>query len=357
LTAKSIKESVKMPDLYFDFGNAELKYFDGEKSFGHQRHAIYQMSESEWRNATQRAKQPPEGYIAVEGRYFAIGDKARRYVLKDKPRGADRYVQEYYGVAMAYAISEIFDNSHRVINLYASHAPRDIAYVDDIRNAALGRWHFVTYKGEYNLTVKTVDTFDEPLGGFNHTMLTKDGKLLKSNPYRQSTVLVLDVGGYTTDVVAVDPGGSIDEASLRSTLTGAIGVYETFESELRSQYRAEFKGTPDISPDRLENAIAKGFYQFGNMQLECAEIARAAVASLTNDVVDVIKAAGGVANFDVIFLTGGGSALIAHTIQKAVPTIDFVLAEPNTDLLRYANVFGGAKFFTMMKRMEALKNG
>jgi hypothetical protein len=40
-----------------------------------------------------------------------------------------------------------------------------------------------------------------------------------------------------------------------------------------------------------------------------------------------------------------------------VPTIDFVLAEPNTDLLRYANVFGGAKFFTMMKRMEALKNG
>jgi hypothetical protein len=346
-----------MPDLYFDFGNADLKYFDGEKSFGHTRHAIAPISESQWRTVMQRSKLPVEGYIAVEGKFFAIGEKARRYVLKEKPRGADRYVQEYYGVAMAYAISELFDNSHRVINLYASHAPRDIIYSDDLRRAALGRWHFVTHKGEYNLTVKTVDTFDEPLGGFNHTMLTKEGKLLKSNPYRQNTVLVVDVGGYTTDVVAVDPGGVIDESSLRSTLTGAIGVYETFEAELRSAYRDIFKGTGDITPNRLEKAIADGFFQFGNQKLECAEIAEASIATLTNDVVDVIKAAGGVANYDVIFLTGGGSALIANTVRQAVPTIDFVLAEQDIELLRYANVFGGAKFFTMVKRMEALKNG
>lgn len=346
-----------MPDLFFDFGNADWKFFDGESGYDHERHAIAPLSESQWRNVVQRAKQPPEGYIAIEGRYFAMGEKARRYVLKEKPKGADRYTQEYYGVAMAYAISKLFDNSHRVINLYASHAPRDINYVDDIRNAALGRWHFVTHKGEYNLTVKTVDTFDEPLGGFNHTMLTKEGKLLKSNPYRQKTVLVLDVGGYTCDVVAVDPGGVIDEGSLRSTLTGAIGVYDTFENELRDRYKAEFKGTGDITPNRLEEAIQKGFYAFGNMKLECADIANSAISMLTNDVVDVIKAAGGVANYDVIFLTGGGSALIANTIRQAVPSIDFVLAEQNIDLLRYANVFGGAKFFTMMKRMEALKNG
>jgi hypothetical protein len=346
-----------MPDLYFDFGNADLKYFDGEKLFGHTRHAIYQMSESEWRKAVQRSKQPPKGFITVEGRYFAIGDAARRYVLKEKPKGADRYVQEYYGVAMAYAISEIFDDSHRVINLYASHAPRDIAYSSDIRNAALGRWRFVTHNGDYTLTVKTVDTFDEPLGGFHHTMLTKEGKLLKSNPYRQSTVFVLDVGGYTCDTAIIDPGGSIDVTSLRSTLTGAMNVYDTFENELRDRYRIEFKGTPDIAPNRLEDAIAKGYFAYGKLKLECADIAETSIATLTNEVSDVIKAAGGVANFDVIFLTGGGSALIANTIREAVPAIDFVLAEQNTEQLRYANVFGGAKFFTMMKRMEALKNG
>lgn len=346
-----------MPDLYFDFGNADWKFFDGENSYGHERHAIAPLTESQWRNVVQRAKQPPEGYIAVEGRYFAMGEKARRYVLKEKPRGADRYTQEYYGVAMAYVISQLFDNNHRVINLYASHAPRDIAYADDIRNAAMGRWRFVTHKGEYNLSVKTVETFDEPLGGFHHTMLTKEGKLLKTNPYRKSTVLVLDVGGYTCDVAAVDPGGKIDEGSLRSTVTGAIGVYEIFENELRDRYREEFKGMGDIAPNRLEEAIQRGYYAFGNMKLECADIARSAIATLTNDVMDVIKAAGGVGNFDVIFLTGGGSALIANPIREAVPTIDFVLAEQNIDLLRYANVFGGAKFFTMMKRLEEMKNG
>jgi hypothetical protein len=343
-----------MPDLYFDFGNADLKYFDGEKSFGHTRHAIASISETEWKKVVGRAKQPPEGYIAVEGKFFAIGDKARRYVLKEKPRGADRYVQEYYGVGMAYAISELFDNSHRVINLYASHAPRDVEYADDIKKASLGRWRFVTHKGEYNLSVKSVETFDEPLGGYNHAVLTKEGKALKSNPYRKSTVLVLDVGGYTCDVVAVDSGGVIDDGSMRSTLTGVIGVYETFESELRSRFRNEFKGVGEIDVKRLESAILGGFYPYGKLQLDCADIGQDAINMLANDVVDVIKAAGGVANFDIVLLTGGGSALIAESLREAVTSIDFVMVEPERDLLRYANVFGAAKLFTMLKRLGVI---
>lgn len=191
-----------MPDIFFDFGNADVKYFDGAKSFGYFRHAIAEISETQWREVCGRAKQPPEGYIATGGKYFAYGDKARRHVLRDKPRGASRYTPEYYGVGLMAAISELYDASHRVINVFASHAPRDFGYTDDIRNAVHGRWKFVTHRGDYNINIKQVETFDEPLGGFNHAMLTKNGKVLKSNPYRESTVLVVDVGGYTVDVVA-----------------------------------------------------------------------------------------------------------------------------------------------------------
>jgi len=263
-------------------------------------------------------------------------------------------VQTVTHLNLMAAISELFDPVHRVMNVYASHAPRDIDYADDIRRAVIGRWNFITHKGSYNLTVKTVETFDEPLGGFNHAVLTKDGKVLKNNPYRDSTVLVVDVGGYTCDVIAVDPGGMIDDRSLRSTVTGVIQTYEFFESELRSEYRDLFKSVGDIDAPRLESAILKGFYQYGNTELRCADIGQQAISMLVNDIVDVIKAAGGVANFDIVLLTGGGSALVYEALNQAVPMIDFVMVEADREAMRYANVFGGAKLFSMLKRMGVL---
>lgn len=340
-----------MPEIYFDFGNADVKFYDGITNYNFFRHAIAPITESEWRKVCGRAKQPPQGYISIDGRHFAYGDKARRYTLREKPRGADRYTDDYYGVALMAALSEMYDPSHRIMNVFASHAPRDIQYADDIRKAILGRWQFVTHRGDYNLTVKTVETFDEPLGGFNHAVLTKDGRVLKSNPYRDSTVLVLDVGGFTCDVVAVDPGGQIDDGSLRSTVTGVIETFEFFERELRAEYSDMFKSVSRIDERRLENAMLTGNYQYGNVSLKCDDIGREAINTLVNDIVDVIKAAGGVANFDIVLLTGGGSALVYEALARAVPMIDFVMAEQEREDMRFANVFGGAKLFAMLKRL------
>lgn len=343
-----------MPDMYFDFGNADAKFFDGSKGYGYFRHALAELTESQWHNVVNRAKHPPEGYIAVDGHYFAIGDKARRYTIKDKPKGAGRYAPEYYGVAMCYALSQLFTDNTKTVNLYASHAPRDIQYSEDIVKATIGRWKFVTHNGIYNLTVKNVETYDEPLGGFNHAILTKDGKVLKSNPYSDKTALVVDVGGYTCDVIAVDPGGMIDESSLHSTLTGAIDTYSFFERELRSRYRDAFRDVGDIDAPRLEDAMQKGYYQFGNTQLECNDIAHEAINRLVNDIRDVIRSAGGIANYDVILLTGGGSALVYETLNNAERMIDFIMVEDERELMRFANVFGGAKLFTMLKRLGVL---
>lgn len=343
-----------MPDIFLDFGNADVKFFDGNKSFSYFPHAIAPITESEWRNLVGRSKQAPSGYIAIEGKYFAVGDKARRYVLKEKPRGADRYVPDYYGVAMAYAISQLYPSETRQINLFASYAPRDVEYADDIVKSALGHWHFTTHNGTYKVHVKAVETFDEPLGGFNHSVLTKDGRALKKNPYRDSTILVLDVGGYTCDVIAVDPQGMIDDSSFASTLTGVIGAYGWFERELRSLYKTEFKGVGEIDSKRLETAMLTGAYPFGKLKLDCAALGQQSITSLTNDIADIIKASGGVANYDVVLLTGGGSALVYESLKAAIRTIDFILVEPDRELMRYANVFGGAKLFTMLKRLGVL---
>jgi len=86
-----------MPDIYFDFGNADVKFFDGDKGYDYYRHALAPLTDNEWRKIVGRAKQPPQGYISIDGNHFAYGDKARRYTLKEQPRGADRYTPESYG--------------------------------------------------------------------------------------------------------------------------------------------------------------------------------------------------------------------------------------------------------------------
>jgi hypothetical protein len=314
-----------------------------------------QLTQSQWLDAVGRSKQPPEGYIAIEGQYFAVGDKARRYITaKNRPQGAARYVPEYYGVGMAMAISEAFESGTRVINLFASHAPRDIGYADDIVKAVQGNWHFVTHRGDYKIDIKSVETFDECLGGFNHAVLTTRGTPLKNNPYRNKTVLVLDVGGYTTDIIAVDPNGMIDDSSLDSTILGVTDVMTRFEKELRTKFRDEFKSVGDIDIHRLETAILSGKFPYGKKALACQDIAQASLNTLVNDVIDIINRMGGAANYDVILLTGGGSALIYDTLKKAFPAIDFVLVEKERELMRFSNVMGAAKMFKMLELLGIL---
>lgn len=341
-----------MPDIYFDFGNSDVKYYDGMTSYGFYRHAIVQLSASDWTRAVGRAKQPPPGYAEIEGRFYAFGDQARRYILKEQPRGASRYTTEYYGAALMYAISELYEPGTRKIHAYASHAPRDIDYADDIRRASLGQWTFTTHKGTYKIHLASVETFDEPLGGFNHYILTKDGKVSKRNPLRDATTLVLDIGGYTCDIVAIDPGGAIDVSSLRSSVTGMLNVFENFEKELRSMYRDDFRHTNNIDKLMLERALQYGVYQYGKVELPCADIAQASVNMLTNDIQQVIQSE--IANYNYVLLTGGGSVVMLPYLSQAMPKAQFITADDDQDMMRFANVFGGQKLFALLKNLGVI---
>lgn len=352
-----------MPDLYFDFGNADVKWYTGvgesnEERYGYFRHAIAELSEAQWNEALGRSRQPPDGYIAIHDggltKFFALGDKARRYVNKNRPKGADRYRNDYYGIAFAYAVSKAYEPNIRKINLYASHAPQDIQYADDLENAVIGGWSFTTAEGHYSIVVDGVETFDEPLGGLNHYMLTTKGVSRQKNPHAQSTILVLDIGGYTCDVAAIDPGGVIDESMLSSTRVGVIEQKVWFEREIRTKHKEAFKTAGDLDPLRIETALNTGYYPYGKRKLDCKDLSEQAKTSLTNDVVEVLVASGGVANFDVVLLTGGGAALIVDRLRKIIKDIDFVMVEDNRDNVRYANVFGGAKLFRMLRLMGAL---
>lgn len=341
-------------ELVLDFGNSWGKWFNPvTDQFGNFRHAIAELSEVDWRRYVGRVGNSPEGYLRVNGIPYAVGDSARRHRITERPLGASRYVETYYGVGLCYALLKGISKSAR-ITLYASHAPGDIDYTPDLKASARRTWNVEANGDLYTFVVRDVETFDEPLGGFNHFVLTKDGGVIKRNPIANETVLICDVGGHTVDVGAIDPGGVIDVASFTSTRTGVIKVIEDFTSELRGNHRLLFKDTKDVDPRRIDEAIRTGSFKGGNVKIDCSAEADAACYALVNDVCQIINAAGGVMNFDKILLTGGGSALIHQRLTESVPSIDFIAVEQDRNLMQYANVFGGAKLFRMLKKMGVL---
>lgn len=342
-------------EFVLDFGNSWGKWYaPGVDLRGNFRHAIAQLSEADWRKYAGRVGTPPEGYIRVNGIPYAVGDAARRHTIQERPKGASRYDEGYYGVGLAYALACCFKRSTRPITLYASHAPIDIDYAADLQAAARRGWEVEAYGEKFQFDVRNVLTFDEPIGGFNHFVLTWEGTVVKRNPIRDEIVLICDIGGHTVDVGAIDPGGVIDIASFKSTRTGVLQVIETFTEEFRTNNRLMFKNTGDLDPRKVDDAIRTGTFRGGKHKIDCSAEANAAAQSLVYDVEQIIDSMGGAMNYDHILLTGGGSALLFDRLQDAVPQIEFVLVEQNLDEIQYANVYGGAKLFRMLKRLGEL---
>jgi hypothetical protein len=340
-----------MARFVFDFGNARGKWFlPCNNIWGDFMHAVAPLNENEWQGIVGRGK-PPKGLIKVNGLAYAIGEAARRHVITERPKGAARYNELYYLPAACFAFSEAFEESAE-ISLYASHAPQDQRYVQDLVRAVKGKWTVECQHGILMFHVKKVVGMDEPICGYAHYVFTKSGEEQPNNPIADKTVLLVDVGGYTADRVAVDPGGQIDLLSIESTRAGTIAAVQQFEKDMRSRNRHLFKNSGDLDIRRVEQAMITGVYRFGKIEIDCSKEAGEAINTLVNDVIQVINAAGGAANYDVILLTGGGSALIYDALTASFPAIDFIMVEPDRSLMKFANVFGGAKLAALMARLR-----
>lgn len=336
----------------FDFGNARGKWFNpGSTDYGDFMHALVTLTDHEWAGIVGRGR-PPRGLIKVNGVPYAVGEAARRHIIKDRPKGAYRYNENYYLPAACFAMSEGFRESKQ-ISLYASHAPRDGQYASDLVRSIQGCWTVECQHGLLTLDVRKVTTFDEPLGGFLHFAFDTRGNERPDNPVRDKTVLLIDIGGYTADHLAIDPGGEIDQLSIDSRLIGTIAAIQQFEQDLRNKNKNLFKGAGDLDIRRVEDAIITGVYHFGKIEIDCKAEAAGAINNLVNDIILLITTLGGAGNYDTILLTGGGSALIYDTLVESFPTIDFVMVEPDRSLMKYANVFGGAKLAALLSKVKA----
>jgi len=88
-----------------------------------------------------------------------------------------------------------------------------------------------------HITVIYAHTFDEPVGGLMNVLLTEDGQHYQYPQIVDGRSLVIDVGGFTTDFLAVNQGGEVDCAFPQSVPLGIQSVIRGFEESFRANGR------------------------------------------------------------------------------------------------------------------------
>lgn len=337
----------------FDFGNSRGKwYMPFANAYGDFVHAVAQLTPEQWERNVGSGK-PTRGFIRVNGIPYAVGEAALPYAPAERPKGAARYTESYYGPALCFALTQaIKDAGDMRISLYASHAPKDHPFAKMLKAICQRQWTVESANGTQTFNVSKVETYDEPHGGYAKVAFTAQGGDNPNSPVVGLATLVIDVGGKTTDHAKVAADGSLDRNGSDSIDAGTNEVLRHFERALRRGNLERFQNVHEIDINRLENALITGVFQFGTNEIKCGRIADEALTPLVNEVVQLIISLGGAVNFDVILLTGGGSALIIDRLRKALPGVNFVLADEDRSMMKYANVRGGGIIATLLGKGE-----
>lgn len=341
-----------IPDcvVVLDAGNSiiKAKTEDREVNFPH---AIRELTETEYHNITTRSgfSGPPRDYMLVNGKPYVFGESAERHGTLSHRTGAARYTPNYYGVFVAATLARLFDQDTEVA-LFGSHAPGDVEFREDLMRAAVSEWRVHLGGRERLFRVTYANTFDEPVGGLMNVLLTANGLHYQRTDVRNGRSLVIDIGGHTTDWLAVNPGGEIDYSLNESTPIGIQSVMHDFERSFRANNREATKEVAMLPPPRVREAIATGVFIGAGRQYPCETEVSEATSVLLNRIRDTYqRVAGGPLPWDSIVLTGGGSAMLYNRLRSLLNHERILLSEQNIQENHLANVRGGLKLWKLYR--------
>jgi hypothetical protein len=354
--------------LILDNGNWKVKAISGQTkiSFLHQ---IAPIMEHEYTQGLERYAAAQHGdFIQVDGEYYVVGETAERYNVIRR-QGAPRYTRGYYGVLFAAAVARAAsslgardakglytDLKREGLHVMASHASRDYAFRGNLEKAILGKWDFVSGGSRFTFKVHSVDTYEEPFGGYANRAFVKSERGLWMTPHAHETVGIIDVGGGTCGTLIVAAGGEVQYTAAASSDQGMNNAVERLRNALKSGYPDFFGAGRDIPMDRLQEAIRTGFYRGKGSRTNVQDLVDASVNPLLNEVYTMwMQQLGGGLGLDRVTLTGGGNILLGERIKEmlgfAEGAVEYATGD-NTDMLEYANVSGAQRYRDLIQTLQ-----
>lgn len=346
-----------MSVLILDSGNSVIKGKIARRDRGEVAfpHALKPLTETEYENILSRSKTTGRSsdYVRINGQPFVVGESAERHGVHTQRTGSARYTRDYYGIFAAVVLGRLYDRG-REVSIFGSHPPGDVKFRQDLMESVVGDWDVEVQDRERHFRVTYANTFDEPVGGLMNVILTEDGQHYQHMNINGGRALVMDIGGHTTDWLAVNPGGEVDYSLARSVPIGVQNVLSDFEDSFRANNLDAVKDTPVLPPERVRCAIATGVFEGGGRRYPCESEVQEATNLLLNRIADTYqRIAGGALSWDAIILTGGGSALLHKRLMPLLNHENVILAD-DIESIHLANVRGGQKLWRLYETLQVL---
>ena len=354
------KRRLPVVGVVSDMGHSLLKLaalVDGEWSYDVIPHALHTMQSQQWEVVIQRGGSQSSAldFIQVGQDYYIMGDSAERYGHSTRAMGASRYRRDYIGVQMIAMLARVCPYPEAELVIMALHPPGDAQYTRDLRRALNGTWDIRLGNGdERKYHVRQTLTVDEPVGGLFNLAITSRGK--ENIGITSGETLVLDIGGGTTSVAPVLPGGSVDYARIKSYSMGILDVTTALETNLRNHYHEFLRRTRKIPQGRLRDSLVTHQFQGGGRVLNCAEDVRAAKGDLLREIEQMYYngSVGGPVPFDTVILTGGGPVPMGDELRDLLDHKNIQYAAPH-EQMHLANMHGGIKMFAELMNEGSLE--
>jgi len=240
-------------------------------------------------------------YTLINGEYtyFERGPFSLEYIKTNK----DYTSQLLYSISKLHGdLKEIKTNLTLLLPI--SEMKHKTKYIENLK----GKTYEFTVKNSKRIDKKVLieDILVVPEGYTSYFVL--------EDKYKTSSILLIDIGGRTTNLVAMVNG----EPKLLKTLK--IGIMD-FYSKLK-----ELNSDKEYNLEDIERLIKEGEIKVTEKQL----------AEFTNDILNEIKIHVKIEHYKYVGWTGGGSTVIEKIIKEKLPENCFILTDPLTSNIRGA---------------------
>lgn len=283
-----------------------------------------QISKSDYDDMKQYDDIAPHIYTVIEGRktsYFVTGEASQR--LGAKPvLGNQRYVPGIFDIHCAISLYNTIDADKSNVHLLMAYPPKDKFYKHTLHEMMKDRKFKVVYNGhEKETNIISTNSTSEAQAAFIDTTVDMSGLRYKGDPaIRKGTTLLIDVGGYTTDLQLFENGLPVKDTDISET-TGIIHILTKLDEYLRQKYLKELQslGIQQIMRHQLIGALTKGFLKIGQSEkMDCSQKSKDLIKSLIGliEVNTLQSAKGTIKSMDNILLVNGGSYVILEQFKE-----------------------------------------
>ncbi len=155
----------------------------------------------------------------------------------------------------------------------------------------------------------------QPYGTLFYNTLDEYGTLVDDNLSR-ATVLIVDVGRFTTNVITVDRMAYLERAS--DSINSGVGV---IESHLGKHLEKAY-GWTDPRPDFIQNIILSPDHRnrIDGQPVDFSDVVGGGIADLSEQVIGLVgELVGQAREVDYLIMTGGGSIILEDAIKERYP--------------------------------------